>query len=202
MLLWYCETSRVFISIFSSYAFIFAALVPLHFKLILYMFFDKYWLKSHKLQSIEELENDEEEAHQNVKRKEEITHKLPANPAALFWITVGSGGLHMMISSWSDIMTTPGNCGNHTRTCTNPCTHRDHQFPFYYIIPSFTSVINACKLLVHLPQNCPQSSIYQHLKAPFCLKTKSTPCSHATNEGPFQAGGITSEDSDFAVMCW
>lgn len=48
------------------------------------------------------------------------TYKLPANPAALFSIMVGSGGLHMIMSSWSDCMTTPGNCGNHTRTWTNP----------------------------------------------------------------------------------
>jgi hypothetical protein len=38
----------------------------------------------------------------------EITYSAPANPAALFLVTVGSGGLHMMITSWSDIMTTPG----------------------------------------------------------------------------------------------
>ena len=49
------------------------------------------------------------------------TYKLPAKPAALFSIIVGSGGLHIMMSSWSDIMTTPGNCGNQMRTCTNPC---------------------------------------------------------------------------------
>lgn len=49
-----------------------------------------------------------------------FTYKLPANPAALFWITVGSGGLHMIINSWSDCITTPGNCGNQIRTCTNP----------------------------------------------------------------------------------
>lgn len=48
------------------------------------------------------------------------TYKLPANPAALFSMMVGSGGLHMMISSWSDCITTPGNCGNHTRTWTKP----------------------------------------------------------------------------------
>jgi len=47
-----------------------------------------------------------------------LTYKLPANPAALFSIIVGSGGLHMMMSSWSDIITTPGNCGNHTRMWT------------------------------------------------------------------------------------
>jgi hypothetical protein len=49
------------------------------------------------------------------------TYKLPANPAALFSIMVGSGGLHIIMSSWSDIMTTPGNCGNQMRTCTKPC---------------------------------------------------------------------------------
>lgn len=51
---------------------------------------------------------------------DEYAYKLPANPAALFWMTVGSGGLHMIINSWSDCMTTPGNCGNQIRTCTNP----------------------------------------------------------------------------------
>lgn len=39
-------------------------------------------------------------------------------------MTVGSGGLHIMISSWSDCMTTPGNCGNQMRTWTNPCGHQ------------------------------------------------------------------------------
>lgn len=44
----------------------------------------------------------------------------PAKPAALFWMTVGSGGLHIIMSSWSDCITTPGNCGNQIRTWTNP----------------------------------------------------------------------------------
>lgn len=52
--------------------------------------------------------------------KVKITYKLPANPAALFSMTVGSGGLHIIINSWSDCITTPGNWGNHTLTCTKP----------------------------------------------------------------------------------
>lgn len=49
-----------------------------------------------------------------------VHYKLPANPAALFCIIVGSGGLHIIISSWSDCITTPGNCGNQMRTWTKP----------------------------------------------------------------------------------
>lgn len=37
-------------------------------------------------------------AETNVK-KPTTTYKLPAKPAALFCITVGSGGLHIMINS-------------------------------------------------------------------------------------------------------
>ena len=35
--------------------------------------------------------------------------------------TVWSTGLHMMITSWSDIMTTPCSFGNHIRTVMKPC---------------------------------------------------------------------------------
>ena len=49
------------------------------------------------------------------------TYRAPANPAALFWVTTLSGGLHMIMTSWSDIITTPGNLGNHTRTLMKPC---------------------------------------------------------------------------------
>jgi hypothetical protein len=62
-----------------------------------------------------------------------FTYKLPANPAALFSIMVGSGGLHMMMSSWSDIMTTPGNWGNQMRTCTKPC-NKMSCFGTYHIL--------------------------------------------------------------------
>ena len=51
---------------------------------------------------------------------EKVTYKEPANPVALFLVIVGSGGLHMIITSWSDIITTPGNLGNHTRTLMKP----------------------------------------------------------------------------------
>lgn len=67
------------------------------------------------------------------------THKLPAKPAALFSITVGSGGLHMMISSWSDIITTPGNCGNHTRTCTKPCEKATKKKKFLFFSSNNTN---------------------------------------------------------------
>ena len=49
------------------------------------------------------------------------TYNFPANPAALFDVTMGSAGLHMMMTSWSDIMTTPGSLGNQIRTLTKPC---------------------------------------------------------------------------------
>jgi fatty acid desaturase len=50
----------------------------------------------------------------------EKTYRAPANAAALFFVIVGSGGLHMMITSWSDIITTPGIWGNQTRTLIKP----------------------------------------------------------------------------------
>ena len=52
------------------------------------------------------------------------TYNDPENPVALFFVTVGSGGLHMIITSWSDIITTPGNLGNHTRTLMKPCAKK------------------------------------------------------------------------------
>lgn len=64
--------------------------------------------------------NDSKQVSVVVITKQRSTHKLPANPAALFSIIVGSGGLHIIMSSWSDCITTPGNWGNHTRTWTNP----------------------------------------------------------------------------------
>lgn len=54
------------------------------------------------------------------------TYKLPEKPAALFCMIVGSGGLHMIINSWSDCITTPGNWGNHTRTWTYPLKQIKH----------------------------------------------------------------------------
>jgi hypothetical protein len=48
------------------------------------------------------------------------TYICPAKDAVFLEVTVDSGGLHMMMTSWSDIMTTPGNFGNHTRALMNP----------------------------------------------------------------------------------
>lgn len=44
-----------------------------------------------------------------------VTYKVPAKPAALCLSSVGSGGRHIRISSWSASITTPGKAGNHTR---------------------------------------------------------------------------------------
>jgi len=37
-----------------------------------------------------------------------ITYMEPANPAAFDCNTVADGGLHIIMTSWSDSMTTPG----------------------------------------------------------------------------------------------
>lgn len=47
--------------------------------------------------------------------RRDVTYKVPAKPAALCLSSVGSGGRHIRISSWSASITTPGKAGNHTR---------------------------------------------------------------------------------------
>ena len=49
-----------------------------------------------------------------------LAYILPEKLAALSENMTGSGGLHMITTSWSDIMTTPCNLGNQILTLMKP----------------------------------------------------------------------------------